>query len=386
MSRTKQDRITITTEGISGKSLKNGEYAWWGPEPKWEKSNPLLTEAEFLEEADRKFGAALNWYNAMSDIDKVVGYLFEHIGKHFPEYLSDMRKVFENATHFHGLLSAQFKSTGATVRMLSRGAELNPMYVDGIPAWIKATAKLVKQLPDDKRVVMKKFNQPDPKVAECCGLADEEIDVFFATKKFKSKCLADLILGDGASIAQLHKVGEHFITLYTDLMDPEISTEAYHLKPKETKTVLAWLSDEASEDLVVVAPVKKRKAQKKKIKTPAQLLKHFLFKASDPDLNIESVDPEDIFGATQLWVFNVENRRLGVFHAKESGLTVTRRSIENYDEATSVSKKLRKPGDIVPTIRGLGKVQLRKVMDEIRAVEAPMRSRITEETLLLRVV
>jgi hypothetical protein len=385
MSRTKQERITITTEGISGKSLKNGEYAWWGPEPKWERSNPLLTEAEFLEEADRKFGAALNWYNAMSDIDKVVGYLWEYVEKNHPTLLSDMKRVFANATNFHGLLNAQFKSHGAIVRMLSRGAELNPKYTEGIDDWIKATAKLAKQLPDEKRA-MKKFTQADPKVAQCCCLADEEIDIFFATKKFKSKCLADLILGDGASIAQLHKVGEHFITLYTDLLDPEIASEAYHLKPKETKAVIAWLSDEASEDLVIVAPVKTRKPRKKKKKTPAQLLKHFVFKASDPDLNIESVDPEDIFGATQLWVFNVEKRRLGVFHAKEGGLTVTRRSIDNYDEETSVSKKLRKPGEIVPSIRGLGKVQLRKVLDGVNAVAAPMRSRISEDTLLLRVV
>jgi hypothetical protein len=385
MSRTKQERVTIKTEGISGKSLKNGEYAFWGPEPKWEVPNLLLTEEEFNDDADKKMCAALNWYNAMSDSDKIVGYLFDYVEKHNPEYLDALKKVYPHTNEIYGLLEAEFRTMGKIARMLTRGAKLNLKYVGRLTAWIPETAKLAKRFkPEPKEIVTKKVTV-DPKVVECCGLADVEIDGFFGTKKFESKCLADFCLGRGASIPQLHKVGEHFVQTYKDLMEPGIAEEAYHLKPKETKTLLAWLTDEASEDLVVVAPAKERKPRKIKKKTPAQLLKHFLFKASDPDLKIESVDPEDIIGADQLWVYDIEKRKLGVYRAKEGGLTVYRRAIDNFEEETSVCKKLRKPGEIVGTIPGMGKVPLRKVLEGIRAVESPLKGRISEDTILLRV-
>jgi hypothetical protein len=89
----------------------------------------------------------------------------------------------------------------------------------------------------------------------------------------------------------------------------------------------------------------------------------------------------------QLWVYNTNTRKLGVYHADDGGgLSIKGSSITNFTEHKSVQKTLRKPAEMLPEVLGCGKVALRSIMPNIRAVEGALTGRLNKDTILLRIV
>jgi hypothetical protein len=77
---------------------------------------------------------------------------------------------------------------------------------------------------------------------------------------------------------------------------------------------------------------------------------------------------------------------LGKYVATEfAELGIKGTSIINYDEIKSVQKTLRKPEDQIKEFKAAGKVQLRKFLDDIKAVDIKLNGRINEEVVLLKV-
>jgi len=86
-------------------------------------------------------------------------------------------------------------------------------------------------------------------------------------------------------------------------------------------------------------------------------------------------------------VYNIKTRKLGVYQAADAaGLNVKGSSIQNFAESKSVSKKLRKPSVTIPEVLKGGKVALRNILNDIRAVESALTGRINNDTILLRTV
>ena len=100
-----------------------------------------------------------------------------------------------------------------------------------------------------------------------------------------------------------------------------------------------------------------------------------------------SVNPVDVIGAQELWVYNTKTRRLGRYIADslQGPLGIKGTAITGYDEAKSVSKTLRKPEEKLQEFTRASKVQLRKFMDEIRATATLLNGRINTDTVLLKV-
>jgi hypothetical protein len=102
---------------------------------------------------------------------------------------------------------------------------------------------------------------------------------------------------------------------------------------------------------------------------------------------LKSVPATQIVGATQLWVYNVKYKSLGVYVCTNPhGFSVKGCTILNYDVNESISKTLRKPEDVIPSVLELGKVALRKVLPSLRTREKKLTGRINKDTILLRVL
>jgi hypothetical protein len=88
----------------------------------------------------------------------------------------------------------------------------------------------------------------------------------------------------------------------------------------------------------------------------------------------------------ELWIYNSKTRKLGKYVASDfNELGVKGTTIINFDETKSVQKTLRKPAEQLKEFKAAGKVQLRKFLEEINAVDTKMNGRINEETILLKV-
>jgi hypothetical protein len=89
----------------------------------------------------------------------------------------------------------------------------------------------------------------------------------------------------------------------------------------------------------------------------------------------------------QLWVYNTKTRKLGCYNAEDAGgLSVKGSTILNYAESKSVQKKLRKPEVTLLEVLQGGKVFLRNVIENIRAVESTLTGRLNDDTILLKVI
>ncbi len=131
--------------------------------------------------------------------------------------------------------------------------------------------------------------------------------------------------------------------------------------------------------------VKTRKPRKRKAKTPDQLTAKMNFMPTFDELGLKSVKATDVIGAMSLWVYNTKTRKLGVYHADDAGgLSVKGSSIINFTESKSIQKKLRKPEVTLPEVLSGGKVFLRNVLSNIRAVESGLTGRINSDTILLK--
>lgn len=130
-----------------------------------------------------------------------------------------------------------------------------------------------------------------------------------------------------------------------------------------------------------------RAPRKKKPISQEKKVSKIKYQAEDVSLKITSISPIKILGSEQLWVYNTNTRKLGVYFAKdESGLSVKGSTIENYDESKSICKKLRKPEKILKDVLSVGKVGLRKVIGDINAKPSPLNGRINNQTILIRVL
>lgn len=203
----------------------------------------------------------------------------------------------------------------------------------------------------------------------------------------------DFLVARNVPQAQLAKYERVFqarrdeIVLAQSKQDAQL-TEAYkHYKAADFKRVISWL------DVLLAAieqyrGIKKatKKARAKKAPTKQKLISKLKYAVEDKALKVVSINPMDIIGSTELWVYNMKTRKIGKYVAAEfKTLSIKGSSIENYDEVRSVSKTVRKPEEKLKEFAKAGKVQLRKFLSDIKAVETRLNGRINEDVLLLKV-
>jgi hypothetical protein len=129
-----------------------------------------------------------------------------------------------------------------------------------------------------------------------------------------------------------------------------------------------------------------KKARVKKAPSKEKLVSKLKYAKTNAELKIVSINPADIIGSGELWIYNTKTRKLGKYVAAAyKQLSIKGTSIEGFDTDKSVSKTLRKPDEKLKEFAKAGKVQLRKFLEDIRATEAKLNGRINADIVLLRV-
>ena len=149
-------------------------------------------------------------------------------------------------------------------------------------------------------------------------------------------------------------------------------------------------------DFVIDTAKATRKPRKPKVYSADKLVAKLKYLKLDEKFKLASVNPADIVGASELWVFNSKTRKLGKYVAKNidpkgmrregSGLTVKGTTILAFDEAKSVQKTLRKPADQLKEFKDAGKVKLRTFLEDIKTTDTKLNGRCNPETILLKVI
>lgn len=213
----------------------------------------------------------------------------------------------------------------------------------------------------------------------------------FDPKAFK---VLNLLKGKGAKAAHARyirdrysKTLEVFDELLGDAPSDELRENFKHLTRRQVKAIHAFYQEiEAACNMLGQEAKLNKKPRAKKAQPKEKVVAKLKYMKTDEPLKLVSVNPTDIIGAKELWVYNTKTRKLGQYVAEEyKELSVKGSSIINFSEMNSVQKTLRKPADKLKEFKAAGKVALRKFMADINAVDTKLNGRTSAETILLKV-
>ena len=169
--------------------------------------------------------------------------------------------------------------------------------------------------------------------------------------------------------------------------DEQLKEGYSHRTKKQIRNLIAFYQEIMSAcDMLAQEAKVNRKPRKTKVVPKDKLVAKLKYMKSNEPLKLVSVNPTDIIGSKELWVFNTKTRKLGKYIAAEfNDLGVKGTTITGFDEFKSVQKTVRKPEDKLKEFKSAGKVQLRKFLEDINATDTKMNGRINEDTVLLKV-
>jgi hypothetical protein len=214
----------------------------------------------------------------------------------------------------------------------------------------------------------------------------------FDPKAFK---VINVLKGYDAKAAHARVIREFYQTSLNELLelagsnpDAQLIEGYSHRSRKQVRKLLDFLTEvnEACTMLMQEAKVNRAPRAKKAQPKEKVVAKLKYMKTNEP-LKLVSINPTDIIGSKELWVFNTKTRKLGKYIANEyMELGVKGTTITGFNETTSVQKTIRKPEEKLKEFKAAGKVQLRKFLEDINATDTKMNGRINEETILLKAV
>jgi len=330
----------------------------------------------------------LNWYNYMCNSSDAREYL--------KDYLKNTGKV-SDAKKLSKLSDSELPLTAAWLcRMISRGYNPPGTTMQFIGSRLssalqKAEINNVEETENPKQVISIQDRMREKThdiLGEIEGLID---DYIYNNQEFSlyTWLQSNNIPAAYATsiIAKLAPVLDELIEAY-DGSDPQLKEGYRSYKKSEIKRLIDFynvLCEDASKYANVT---KKTRAPKKpRVQSVEKKLKSFKYQKEDNTFKIASINPEKIIGAQELWTFNTKYKTVSVFRALDrGGLDVKGASIVKFDEASSFTLRTgRKPEEVVKKVLDGGKILLRKLDQELKH-NATLQSRISENTILLRVL
>ena len=358
---------------------KFADEKYLGPEPTVDEN---ATQSELA--------TAYNWFNYFYNSEDAKNFTIS--------YLKSVKEDKDTIKKLSKVSSYDLHNIGWNSRLLHNGSTLPDGVWDRCYTRIKQLADAITVIDDEEPSaapvkVISIQERIHNKANDLIGELDEQLDVFFqeGVVQFDVKKWS-LEKGIKPQIAK--RIAEHFRPQYEEITealegkDPEL-VEAYKKWRKPVLKIMALFIKRIIDHMIELesAGLAVRKPRAKKVKPASVLVSKLKYKDKDDTLNITSTDPKGIIGASQLWVFNTKTRNLSVYNAVgHSGLSIRGTTVTGFDEATSVTKKLRKPEPVIKPLLEGGKIYLRKVMDNLTTTEHKATGRINEDTILLRVI
>jgi hypothetical protein len=326
---------------------------------------------------------ALNWYNQnKAEKDSL---------KYASDYFKKKHKV-----NISPVITDSYLTFGFCCRIVQNGGALPEQN----QAWFKSTTEeLIKK--SKQRKVVETVDAPvknapniqqrmAEKVNEIAGELEGAIDDYIDSD-FKRAPSPYAIMQDKAKGMHANRIVEIFKprrSEYAEVLetnDPELKEGYRNFNKSQLKKLVAYCDQIITDALKIAGDsVKTRKPRKRKAKSPEQVVAKLNY--LNKHESYTSIEPTQVIGAMSLWVYNVKTKKLGCYIADNAlGLAVKGSTLLNYTESKSVQKKLRKPDVVLKEVLGGGKVVLRNLLSNIRAVESPLTGRINKDTILLRV-
>ena len=365
-----------------------------GSEPVWDPVRALeFTEEEF----DHHMRISLRYYN------------YFYTTKELKKYLVEWARNYDSAAHkFDKATLDKFAKASDSLLPLTPCALAKahkqgmPLHERHVTYLVSSIRKVVDNLVDEAEVI-----DPTAPVVVRVTIQDrlndilkthilhfEELEDQLIEGKTVDPKAYEYLTGKNVPQGMLSRIAAVFEKHQDEMnearagKDEQLNEGYAHYKAADYKRFDAFYTKLIA-DLTSYGQVKKATKKVTVRKPPAKekLVAKLKYLKEEKTLRLVSVNPVDIIGATELWVYNIKTRKLGKYVAESMGgaLTVKGTAIVGFDVSTSVQKTLRKPELQLKEFLASGKIQLRKFIEDIKATEIKLTGRIGLDTILLKV-
>lgn len=195
------------------------------------------------------------------------------------------------------------------------------------------------------------------------------------------------------------KVHDYYKPLYDEIDElitkktPDLVEGYKQLKSaKEKKDYLAFIKgilDDCQKfmNASTAAKVRAPRQPRAKKKVPIEkIVAKVKYQKESAEFKLTSVDPANLVGASEVYLFNTKYRHLiQLVAASADGFGIKGTTITNLREESCLKKTLRKPEDVLTEIGKTTKARVNRVFSDIKTKAAVANGRINEETIILKV-
>ena len=384
---------------VSSNNFADEKYT--GNEPIWDYDRALTFSNEEFDHHLRQSFRYYNYYYGTKDLKKyVVAWLRQHEGE---QGLHKLDKTTIDRYQRSADCLTPF-TVCALIKAHERGMPLRDRHVEYILDAVKRVLLLKADNDDEfeEKPEVKKAEVRIPTIQDRMNEVAKKHILYF-------EILEDALFAGEAVDPKAYEyltknnVPQVLIGKISAVFEPRCAEvrEARTTKDEDLKDAYAYMKvadykrydafyDKLFSDLTAYNQTKKatKKAAVRKPPAKEKLVKSLKYLKQDAGMKLVSINPVDIVGAEQLWVYNVKNRKLGRYVAEDQGgvLGVKGTSITGFNENKSTQKTLRKPEEQIKAFLASNKIELRKFLDNIKTTEITLNGRINADTILLKVI
>ena len=285
-------------------------------------------------------------------------------------------------------------------RMKLRGLELNEHEELTLENEISRLLKIVHK-PEEVKVETDSPARPNiqdilrDKAKDAAGELEGMFDEFILNGKASSKTM-DVV-------ARFNVMPQH-ISLIADIwkkkqnefdelqkgLDKQLSEGYNQLTKIQVRNIIKYIESVLTDLNAYISVKKASKTPRKRKAVPVEKIVAKLkylktFKDTANKLDLVSISPVKLHGASEAWVYDTAKRKLHHYIADDysKAFTVKGNTILGFDTNKSEIKTLRKPGDQIKEVMG-SKPAARKFFDGIKAVATTPNGRFNEHMIILK--
>jgi hypothetical protein len=335
---------------------------------------------------------SFTWYNRFYGKKDAKELLSQYLDlNNRPADAKTMRKVHEN----------EFLMTLCWLaRMKLRGFELNEHEDMTLENEISRLLKVVNK-PEEVKKEVDVSNRPNiqdilrEKAKDAAGELEAVFDEFITEGKTKTKTM-ELVSKFNVMPQHISLIADIWKKKQTEFSDLQEGTdkqliEGYsHLTKIQVRNIVKFIEQVLSDLNSYISVKKASKAPRQRKAVPVEKIVSKLkylktFKDVATKIDLVSISPVKLHGASEAWVYDTAKRKVHHYIADEysKAFTVKGNTLLGFDSTKSEVKTLRKPAEQLKELMG-SKPAARKFFNDIKAVSTTPNGRFNESMIILK--
>lgn len=285
-------------------------------------------------------------------------------------------------------------SLAGTSRILSRGANLGDEALERHRDRIREALVRFRRKRDETAIKKAPTEYFPPARSEHRAIAEAElaIDAVLAGNETDFSAY-DYLVRTGCTRGEAIALGEYYRRVDEEYAlirkDPQLK-EGYSKYPapliNRLRSLVRSIVDGAERYVSNRRAATVRKPRKKREVAASRLVEKVQYMKEYPDLQVVSIDPARVVGATEVWLYSTRYKTLRRLVGDDGSLTVRGSTVHGFDPSRSEQKTLRKPADGIRAVLDGTPYTIRKLMSTLGTKGSVPNGRINSETVILRAV